>query len=229
MFIIIFKLMSKGKPGRKTKKGVDKLEKKPNKGAGGNNNGKKLIELPPTHDQIGEIKKNSKKAKKPKPRGRKKKAQEHMIKPEEVLEYMIRNYPKLHIDKIKDSVIEGLKNRDVYAERLYVLDDIVINGDVYFCDPCGNILNDDAQICGFVIDTDSDSIDSIEDMQLETHEDNSIDTSKKSVPKSTPNSGLSHSYQKAKTQDLKHVKVQMFYAQTNDNTYKQQIDEIEKI
>ena len=157
--------------------------------------------LPPTHNQVGEI--QEKKAAPPKKRGRKKKNQELLLKPEEVLDYIHRNYPKLGIDKIKDSVVEGLKNRDQNTEQVYVLDEIMVAGEIYFCDDGGNVLNDDAHICGYIIDSDTSSDDSRE------------------VEKSG-----SKSYRKGKTQDKKNVRVQMFYADTDDRTFKQVMDTI---
>lgn len=153
--------------------------------------------LPDSHNQVGEIKK--KKAIPPKRRGRKKKNQELLMKPEDVLDFIDRNYPKLGIKKIKKSIIEGLENRDQNIRQTYVLDEIIIAGEVYYCDSEGNILNDDARLCGFIVDSDTDS------------------NEKKYKYKM---------YKKAKTQDRKNVQVQMFYADADDRTYKQVIGTI---
>ena len=165
---------------------------------------KKVIKekkLPPTNNQVGEI--QEKKAAPPKKRGRKKKNQELLLKPEEVLDYIHRNYPKLGIDKIRDIVVDGLKNRDQNTEHAYVFDEIVVAEETYFCDDSGNILNDDAHICGYIIDSDTSSDD---------QEENQNDGSK--------------SYRKGRTQDKKNVRVQMFYSESDNRTFKQVMDDI---
>jgi hypothetical protein len=177
---------------------------RPRKDATANNTKDKVIKpkiLPPKNEQVGELQTKAKTAP-PKKRGRKKKVQELLMKPEDVIDYMIRNYPKMGIEKIKDSVVNGLKNRETDVEQIYVLDEIVINGDIYFCDQKGNVLNDDARICGFVIDSDTDS-------------DEGSDPTK--------------TYEKGKTQDSKTVRVQMFHAQSDDRTFKQVVNSIEKL
>jgi hypothetical protein len=154
--------------------------------------------LPPTHDQVGEL--QEKKAAPPKKRGRKKKNQELLLKPDEVLDYIERNYPKLGIKRIRDSIIEGLKNRDQNVEQTYILDEILVADETYYCDSKGNILNDDAQICGFVIDSDADT-NSDDSTGLKTHRD-------------------------GETQDKRAVRVQMFYAESDDRTFKQVMNTI---
>ena len=154
----------------------------------------KQKKLPPSHGQVGEIK--EKKAAPTKKRSRKKKNQELLLKPEDILDYIDRNYPKLQINKIRNSVIEGLKNRDQNVEQTYVLDEVLVSGETYYCDPDGNILNNDAHICGYVIDSNADTSSDSDEVEQK-------------------------SYRKGKTQDKRTVRVQMFYAESDDRTFKQ--------
>ena len=87
-----------------------------------------------------------------KKRGRKKKNPESDCKPEDVLDYIQRNYPGIEIEKIRDSVIEGMKKGNNKQERMFALDEIKISGETYYCDTDGNILNSDAKLCGFFND-----------------------------------------------------------------------------
>lgn len=183
--------MTRGRPKKTQAENEKKVKKEP--------------KLPPTNDQVGEI--QEKRTVPPKKRGRKKKNQELILKPEEVLDYMERNYPKLGIKKIRNSVIEGLKNREQNVEQTYVLDEILIADETYFCDTKGNILNHDAQICGYIIGSDSDT-DSDTNPNMENEERGE------------------KTYRKGKTQDKKNVRVQMFYADTEDRTFKQIMDDI---
>lgn len=162
----------------------------------------KTKKLPPQHEQIGEIIEKEEEIDTTKKRGRKRQVSDALMKPEDVLNYIDRNYPKLGISKIKEDILNGLKNRDQNAEHVYVLDEIKIANEIYYCDPDGNILNDDARICGFVVGSDSDN--SGDEKANNTHK----------------------TYKKAHTQDKKKLRVQMFYADTDDRTYKQIMDSI---
>lgn len=88
-------------------------------------------------------------------RGRKKKEDE--IKPEDVIDYMIRNFPRMGIEKIKDRVLNGLKTKKLMDETPYTLDKILHNGIYYYQDAYGTILNADGIIVGYSVKNDDES------------------------------------------------------------------------
>lgn len=185
-------------------------------------------QLPPKFEQIAELIKNEK-TEPPKKRGRKKRTPSNLMKPEDVINYMIRTYPKMQLDKIKDDVLNGLKKSTTAMERLYVLDELIVGDDIYYCDSGGTVLNDDAHICGFVIDSESEDSskkpkDSSKELSDKEISDKKLLESKKEE-KETKNSKF---YKKGKTQDKKAVKINMFYSQSDNRTFKQTIDSIEK-
>lgn len=85
-------------------------------------------------------------------RGRRKKGEEFIMKPEDVIDYMIRNFPDMQIEKIKDKVIKGLRLKRDIGENYYVLDKFMYNGEIYYYDSRNSILNSDAQFVGFFLD-----------------------------------------------------------------------------
>jgi len=84
-------------------------------------------------------------------RGRKKKEQELLLKPDEILEYMIRNFPYMGIEKIKDKVINGLKVMKDIGDNPYLLYKFTHDDKIYYYDDMNTILNTDGQIVGFFI------------------------------------------------------------------------------
>lgn len=89
--------------------------------------------------------------------GRKKTDQEFLLKPEKVLEYMIRNYPSLGIDKIRDQIIIGLKEMKTIEEEPYRLYKFRYNGNDYYCDEKFAIYNTDAKVVGYFVKRPNDS------------------------------------------------------------------------
>lgn len=87
-------------------------------------------------------------------RGRRKKEQELMMKPEEVMDYMIRNFPDMKLEKIKYKVVSGLKLMKELGENRYVLDKFTYNDESYYYDDKNTILNADAKFVGYFIDQD---------------------------------------------------------------------------
>lgn len=90
-------------------------------------------------------------------RGRRKKGEEFIMKPEDVLDYMIRNFPGMKLEHIRDKVIKGLKLKRDIGENYYVLDKFIYKGLVYYYDSRNTILNSDAQFVGFFINQDDGS------------------------------------------------------------------------
>lgn len=84
-------------------------------------------------------------------RGRRKKGEDFIMKPEDVLDYMIRNFPGMKLEQIKDKVIEGLKLKRDIGENYYVLDKFIYKDNAYYYDSRNTILNNDAQFVGFFI------------------------------------------------------------------------------
>ena len=84
-------------------------------------------------------------------RGRKKKEQELLLKPDEILAYMIRNFPYMGIEKIKDKVINGLQIMKDIGDNPYLLYKFIHEDKTYYYDDMNTILNADGQIVGFFI------------------------------------------------------------------------------
>lgn len=90
-----------------------------------------------------------------KKRGRKKgrmKKKDLTMKPEEVLDYMIRNYPGMKIECIKDKVVNGLKLKNRLYNEPYVLDKFKLNGKNYYYDDYGSVIDSDATLVGYFLD-----------------------------------------------------------------------------
>lgn len=85
-------------------------------------------------------------------RGRKRKDQDLIMKPEEILDYMIRNYPRMGIEHIKDDVIRGIKKMKEMGNSPYVLDRFMYEDNIYYEDDKGAILNSDAVLVGYFIE-----------------------------------------------------------------------------
>lgn len=125
-----------------------------------------------------------------------------VMRPEEVIDFMIRNYPMMHIELIKDSVLERLRDKEDNEERLKVLEVINIDGQKYYHDGRGNIVNCDIEMCGFV-----------------TGEATRSDT--KENLKSKP-------YRVGITEDKKNLRVQMFSYERDTRTLKQVLREFDE-
>lgn len=82
-------------------------------------------------------------------RGRKKKDREISYKAEDILDYMIRNFPNMKIDKIRNKVIDGLKIKKIIDETPYRLYKIP-NTNNYF-DDYNVIFNKDGQTLGYYV------------------------------------------------------------------------------
>lgn len=90
-------------------------------------------------------------------RGRKKKDSEFMFKPEFIMDYVIRNFPKMDMDKIKDKVISGLMLMKKYDSNPYLLTKISYDGNIYYKDDRHTVFNPDGQIIGYLIKQDDNS------------------------------------------------------------------------
>lgn len=84
-------------------------------------------------------------------RGRKKKDQELTFKSEEVLDYMIRNYPHMGIERIREKVNDGLKVMKELGDNPYLLYKFPHDGNTYYYDDKNAILNTDGKIVGYFI------------------------------------------------------------------------------
>ena len=93
-------------------------------------------------------------------RGRKKgrnKKEELDYKPDDVIDYMIRNFPYMGIEKIKDRVLDGLKTKKIMDETPYMLSKFLHNGIVHYYDDYGTILNSDCVVVGYFVKNDDGS------------------------------------------------------------------------
>lgn len=93
----------------------------------------------------------------PKKRGRKKgkNKKDELMKPEDVLDYMIRNFPNMEIEKIRNKVLDGLKNKKKMEDEPYILDKFPLNGKSYYYDDNGIVFDIDANIVGFFVSHDN--------------------------------------------------------------------------
>lgn len=152
-----------------------------------------------------------------KPRGKKGKMATLMMKPEEVIDFMIRNYPSMNIELIRESVLDSLRNREDNEERLNVLEEITIDDEQYYYDGRGNIINCDTNMCGFVIGLMSDYSGSLNSSDGTLDGEDRDDEECERPPKT---------YKIGTTID-KTVKVQMFKDDRDIRTLKQVINDIE--
>jgi len=84
-------------------------------------------------------------------RGRKKKDQELTFRSEEVVDYMIRNYPHMGIERIREKVLDGLKVMKDINDEPYRLYGFVHKKIKYYYDDNDAILNTDGVIIGYFI------------------------------------------------------------------------------
>lgn len=88
-------------------------------------------------------------------RGRKSKSQEILFRPEEVIDYISRNYPNIGIENIRDSLINGLKIMKDAKNNPYLLYKFTYKDVVYYYDDTGAILNVDGILIGYFIKQDT--------------------------------------------------------------------------
>ena len=84
-------------------------------------------------------------------RGRKKKDQDLTFKAEDVLDFMIRNYPQMGIERIRENVIEGLRTMNELGDSPYRLYRFTYNDNTCYYDDKGAILNADGKIIGYFV------------------------------------------------------------------------------
>jgi hypothetical protein len=95
-----------------------------------------------------------------KKRGRKKgrgRKDELDFKPEAVIDYMIRNFPYMGIEKIKHRVLDGLKTKRNMNDTPYMLCKFSHNGANHYHDDYGTILNADCMVVGYLVKNDDGS------------------------------------------------------------------------
>jgi len=89
--------------------------------------------------------------KKGRKRGRKKKDSIVQHTPEEIIDYMIRNFPHMKIDQIKEKTLNGLKIMKEMGDNPYILTKFIHQNKVYYYDDRNAVLNPDGMLVGFVI------------------------------------------------------------------------------
>ncbi len=81
-------------------------------------------------------------------RGRKKKDNQQCFRPDYVIDFMIRNYPLMGIEKIRENVLIALKTCDGTHLPQYVLDVMEYDNKKYYYDKYGCILDTNGQLVG---------------------------------------------------------------------------------
>jgi hypothetical protein len=84
-------------------------------------------------------------------RGRKRKEQDFVFKPEDIMDYVIRNFPQMRMDIIKTKVVDGLKLMKDFDNNPYLLTKFIIDNQVYYYDDKSTIVNPDGQVIGYFI------------------------------------------------------------------------------
>ena len=84
-------------------------------------------------------------------KGRTKKTIDLTFKPDEVLDYIIRNYPHIGIERIRDKVINGLNEMKIMGDNPYLLYKFTYEGTKYYYDDKNAIFNTDSKIVGYFI------------------------------------------------------------------------------
>ena len=95
--------------------------------------------------------KNEPVIKQPKKRGRKigKKEYIQLYKPNEILDYIQRNYPALGVDKIKTKLLNAIVNEKTLEKKTYILTPFIYNNTTYYYDEYNSILNTSGSLIGF--------------------------------------------------------------------------------
>lgn len=101
-------------------------------------------------DEDGEVIKTEGK-KRGQKRGRKKKGLNMLFKPEEVLDYIDRNFPLIKIDRIREKVIDGMKAMREFGEFPYILYKFTHESAIHYYDDKGAVLNADGRLVGYFI------------------------------------------------------------------------------
>jgi len=84
-------------------------------------------------------------------RGRRTKEQDATFKPEEILDYIHRNYPLMGIDRIRDKVIDGLKVMREFSNSPYILYKFTYDDTIHYYDDNGAILSADGKLVGYFV------------------------------------------------------------------------------
>ena len=91
----------------------------------------------------------------PKKRGRKrgksKKTVDTLFKPEEIIDYIIRNYPQKNLHEIRDKLIDGVKKMKEFNETSYLLEKFMYRNSAYYYDKYDVIFNSDGRMVGYYI------------------------------------------------------------------------------
>jgi len=114
----------------------------------------KTLEIKPEKKKRGRKQKKDKIKKKPGKRGRKKKDHEYVLKPENVLDYICRNYPHLGVGRVKENILIALKINKGHEISNYVFDCLQYKGIRYYYDHFGNVINNRAEQVGIYINND---------------------------------------------------------------------------
>jgi hypothetical protein len=85
-------------------------------------------------------------------KGKRKKDDIFLIKPEDVIDYISMCWGKLEIDKIKGKIVQGIKTEKEKGKEYYVLDKFVYKENTYWVDSRNTILDNNAKFVGFFID-----------------------------------------------------------------------------
>lgn len=90
----------------------------------------------------------------PKKRGRKAGCTKNntiLYKPEEIIDYIHRNYPLLGLNKIKEKLLINIKNEKTLEKKPYILNNFCHNNISYYYDDNDFILNTEGVLIGFFI------------------------------------------------------------------------------
>lgn len=113
------------------------------------------LEINQEKKKRGRKQKKDKIKKKPGKRGRKKKDHDYVLKPENVLDYICRNYPQLGVGRVRENILVALKLQKGYEPSNYVFDCLQYKGVKYYYDHYGNVINNQAEPVGIYIDSDN--------------------------------------------------------------------------
>lgn len=83
-------------------------------------------------------------------RGRKKES-EILMRPCEVVDYIVRNFPHKGVENIRDKVIDGIKMMKMIGDNPYLLYKFTHCNNTYYYDDTNTIMNSDGRVVGFFI------------------------------------------------------------------------------
>jgi hypothetical protein len=141
--------MAKGRPS-KNKGNVDTTSPKPEPAKEKRQYSKRAGKTEQPVDHTNDIM-DTEIVKKGRKRGRKKKDSIVQHTPEEIIDYMIRNFPHMKIDQIKEKTLNGLKIMKEMGDNPYILTKFIHQNKVYYYDDQNAVLNPDGILVGFVI------------------------------------------------------------------------------